>query len=175
MKKRICNSTPLLCNLNEKEKEKLCEHLNFETIENDKQIIKEGEQINKFYIIQEGGVRVLQRSKDGKEITSKELYSGDYFGEDSLGNRPVSSINVTSISRLTALTITRQEFIDNIGTWDKIYERKLVEDCFKNTPFLVKLKLSANQLYALLTEGKIVNFKDKEVIINKGDTSSIFY
>lgn len=180
MKVRFADSTPILCDLTLEEKDKLADKLEIEKFVSDKPIVVQGETGDKFYIIEEGEVKCTQkRKKEGsekeEEVFLRDLNVGDYFGEKALFESDVRSATVTAITNVTLLSITREVFIEILGPWEKIEERKTIENCIKQSPFFERLPLAENQILYLISSGKIVEFNDKDVIIKSGSTACIFY
>lgn len=50
----------------------------------DQQIIKEGESGSRFYIINDGEVKVTKAKEDGSEVELTRLKENQYFGERAL-------------------------------------------------------------------------------------------
>lgn len=69
-----------MCSLSPYEREKICDCLIPEYFKKGDLIIKQGEEGEKFFLIQEGTAEAL-KDKDGKEEKVFEYKENDYFGE----------------------------------------------------------------------------------------------
>ena len=76
-------------------------------------IIRQGEEGNCLYVIQEGRVGVY-REKDGDELKIAELGPGEFFGEMGLFDKDVRSATVRSLGESRILTIDRKNFYRTI-------------------------------------------------------------
>jgi len=76
-------------------------------------IIKQGEEGNCLYVIQEGKVGVFHKRGD-KEIQVAELVQTDFFGEMGLFEKDVRSCTVRSIGESKVLTIDKKNFYKTI-------------------------------------------------------------
>ncbi|KAJ8920703.1 hypothetical protein NQ315_004842 [Exocentrus adspersus] len=86
-----------------------------------KEIIKQGEVGDKFYIIRAGGVTVLKNS-----VKVAYLSKGQFFGEISLLRDDFRQATVVADAPGTeCLTLTRKEFIDHFGEVEEFINFKL--------------------------------------------------
>jgi CRP-like cAMP-binding protein len=76
-------------------------------------IIRQGEEGNCLYVIQEGRVGVY-REKGSDEIMIAELGEGEFFGEMGLFEKDVRSATVRSVGDTRILTIDRKNFYRTI-------------------------------------------------------------
>ena len=76
-------------------------------------IIKQGEEGNCLYVVQEGRVGVYHEN-DSKEIKIAELGPSEFFGEMGLFDKDVRSATVRSIGDSRILTIDRKNFYKTI-------------------------------------------------------------
>lgn len=76
-------------------------------------IIKQGEEGNCLYVVQEGRVGVYHEN-DNKEIKIAELGPSEFFGEMGLFDKDVRSATVRSIGDSRILTIDRKNFYKTI-------------------------------------------------------------
>jgi len=76
-------------------------------------IIKQGEEGNCLYVVQEGNVGVFHEN-DTKEIKIAELGPSEFFGEMGLFDKDVRSATVRSIGESRILTIDKKNFYRTI-------------------------------------------------------------
>jgi cGMP-dependent protein kinase len=75
-------------------------------------VIKEGDEADSMYIIQEGFAAVSQKgasAADGESLL-RDLKAGDYFGERALLNEERRSATVTSTSKIKLMRLDKQSF-----------------------------------------------------------------
>ncbi|KAF6770788.1 hypothetical protein AHF37_10519 [Paragonimus kellicotti] len=74
-------SVPLLSNLSAYERTNLADALVSETYKDGSWIIRQGEQGEQMYFIEEGAVQISAKNTLGQEVVLNTLKEGDYFGE----------------------------------------------------------------------------------------------
>eukprot|EP00930_Biecheleria_cincta_P097241 TRINITY_DN88965_c0_g1_i1.p1 TRINITY_DN88965_c0_g1~~TRINITY_DN88965_c0_g1_i1.p1 ORF type:complete len:785 (+),score=188.46 TRINITY_DN88965_c0_g1_i1:44-2398(+) len=79
-----------------------------------KEIIKQGDEGNEFFIIRDGDASV---EVDGQKVAT--LKSADYFGENALLRDEPRSATIKAITKLTAFRITRDDFV-RLGLREKL-------------------------------------------------------
>lgn len=79
----------------------------------DEVIIKQGEEGNCLYVVQEGMVGIF-RENNGKETKMANLGPSEFFGEMGLFERDVRSATVRSIGTTKILTIDKKNFYKTI-------------------------------------------------------------
>jgi CRP-like cAMP-binding protein len=106
--------------LSESELEKMTVALEREVFEKGEIIIRQGNTGDQFYIIAEGDVGVYRTEQGGEEKKLTVLHQGGYFGEKALLGEDVRQASCKAESKVTALTLGREDFIDMMGTMDEI-------------------------------------------------------
>ena len=107
----ILRGIPVLQDLDEQDLQALVKRARIKTFASEEVIYEEGEPCNSLWIILNGAVRLLTTAeKDGHEIVTASLESGDFFGDEAFqpgyeGRRTVSAIT-TEITTLVELTRT---------------------------------------------------------------------
>ena len=76
-------------------------------------IIKQGEEGNCMYIIQEGKVEII-REKDGKEIRISVIGEGDFVGEMAIFESEVRSATVRALGEVRLLTVDKRNFLRRV-------------------------------------------------------------
>lgn len=106
--------------MSESELEKMTISLEREQFEPGETIIRQGNTGDHFYIIAEGDVGVFRTDEHGKESKLTVLHQGAYFGEKALLKEDVRQASCVAESKVTCLTLGREDFIDMMGTVDEI-------------------------------------------------------
>ena len=102
------------------ELEKMTVALEREVYEIGDMIIRQGNTGDQFYIIAEGDVGVYRTEEDGAEKKLTVLHQGGYFGEKALLKEDVRQASCKAESKVTVLSLGRDDFIDMMGTMDEI-------------------------------------------------------
>ncbi len=76
-------------------------------------VVREGENGDSMYVIQEGTVEVYQE-RSNKEIHLAYLSEGDFFGEMAIFEREKRSASVRAVDEARILTIDRKNFLKRI-------------------------------------------------------------
>lgn len=113
----------ILADLEEHERSKICDCLSIETFSKDEFVIREGDEGNKFYLVQEG-TAIAVKVQNGEEVTVYEYSPNTYFGELALLNneKRKASIRVTS-DKLVVASLDKNSFKRMLGSVSKILER----------------------------------------------------
>ena len=83
-------------------------------------IIKEGERGNTFYVIVQGGVRVLAQglNEEAKEVA--RLGAGAFFGEMAVFNDEPRTASVTAIGEVQCFAFEKQAVLDILHDYPRI-------------------------------------------------------
>lgn len=76
-------------------------------------IVRQGEQGNCMYVLQQGEVEVLFRDSE-KEVCLAVLGEGDFFGEMGLFEQEVRSASVRARGDVRALTVDKKTFLRKV-------------------------------------------------------------
>ena len=76
-------------------------------------IIKQGEEGDCLYVIQQGSVEVIDES-DGEETKLAELKAPEFFGEMGLFEKDVRSCTIKSVGKTKVLTIDKRNFFKTV-------------------------------------------------------------
>lgn len=119
------NKIEILQELEPYERSKLCDCLETETFKKGEFVIKQGQDGDKFYLIQEGTADAVQTNEAGVESKVYEFKENDYFGELALVNddKRKASIRATSDS-LVVTSLSKNAFKRLLGPLEKILMRK---------------------------------------------------
>jgi CRP-like cAMP-binding protein len=80
-----------------------------ETVSLGNNLIGEGEDGNKFFIIAQGQVEVLSKGIHGANLRLALLTEGEFFGESDLVSEQLSDVTVRTITPCTLLTLSRRD------------------------------------------------------------------
>jgi CRP-like cAMP-binding protein len=73
-------------------------------------IVHQGAPANRFYVIIEGEVEVVQRDDDGKETAIGRLNDGQYFGEIGLLEGSKRTATICAVTDVKVIPFTREQF-----------------------------------------------------------------
>lgn len=115
---------PLLKNLSSKEKQQLADCLKTKTYQADDVIIREGDEGDDFYIVEEGEV-ICTKTRGGDElIVSDKMGTGQFFGELALMNNDKRAASVKALTQVTCLTVDRPTFKRVLGPLTDILKQQ---------------------------------------------------
>ncbi len=106
-------SVPLFSKLSDSILERLIDGFTTENVPLGKQLIKEGGDGNKFFIIAQGQVEVLSKGVHGSDLRLALLTEGEYFGELDLVSDKPSDMSIQTLTPCILLTLTRKD-LDSI-------------------------------------------------------------
>lgn len=89
-----------------------------EVFEKGDTIIRQGNTGDQFYIIAEGRVGVYRSDENESDKNVATLKEGAYFGEKALLKEDTRQATCIAESKVTCLTLGRDDFIDMMGTFD---------------------------------------------------------
>jgi len=127
-------------------------------------IMQKGEIGDKFYMIKEGNVKVMDGST---ELTS--LKEGDYFGERALMRDDVRAASVIADSYVRCYALDRMAFTNLLGPIEQVWNFEAI----KHVPILAPLSDSQKKTIAEALKRK--SFKAGEFVFHKGDQGDNFF
>ena len=113
--------------MTEAELEKMVASLEREQYEPGDAIIRQNNKGDQFYIIADGEVGVW-KNNDGKDEKLTVLKQGNYFGEKALLKEDVRQASCIAESKVTCLSLGREDFIDMMGTLEDMIAGKREEE-----------------------------------------------
>ncbi|CAM9208512.1 unnamed protein product, partial [Phaeothamnion confervicola] len=167
---------PLLEPLDLDQINKLADALAPESFHDGEYIIKQGEQGDAFYLIQEGVVRCTQwrSATDASEVPLLTLSAGDYFGEMALMlEEPRAANCIAAGGPVSCLMLDRSKFFQLLGPIQTILQVNMRLRILKSVPLLSKL--TDSELSAVADALCVQSFEDEDYIIRQGDEGSRFY
>mmetsp|Transcript_4826 Transcript_4826/g.4899 ORF Transcript_4826/g.4899 Transcript_4826/m.4899 type:complete len:692 (+) Transcript_4826:65-2140(+) len=104
--------------------EKMTVLLEREVFNEKETIVRQGNTGDNFYIIADGSVGVYRSENGGEERKLTTLRKGAYFGEQALLREDVRQASCIAESKVTVLTLGREDFIDMLGSFEDILSGK---------------------------------------------------
>ena len=128
--------------MTEAELEKMVASLEREQYEPGDAIIRQNNKGDQFYIIADGEVNVV-KTTDGKDEKLAVLKQGNYFGEKALLKEDVRQASCIAETKVTCLSLGREDFIDMMGTLEDMMTGNREEE--KPVPPPVSAAASVNK------------------------------
>ena len=117
--KRFLETIPLLSTVESYELYSICDAIKVEKFEKNQYIIKEGEEGDKFYILDEGEAVATKEKMSFK----KKYLKGDYFGELALLRNAPRAASVMAVTNCKVLSLDRDAFKRLLGPLKDILKR----------------------------------------------------
>ena len=117
--KKFLETVPLLSTVEHYELYSICDAIKMEKYEKDQYIIKEGEEGDKFFILDEGEAVATKEKMSFK----KKYVKGDYFGELALLRNAPRAASVMAVTDCKVLTLDRPAFKRLLGPLEDILKR----------------------------------------------------
>ena len=106
------------------ERSQLADVLKNETYENQEYVIKEGDEGNNFFIIEEGTAVALKNLHPGQPPEEvKQYHHSDYFGELALIKNAPRAASILATSKLKCVSLDRHSFKRLLGPLEDILKR----------------------------------------------------
>lgn len=160
----ILEQMPLFSGLNSDDIFTIASHLRVEKHRAGALIIRQGEVGDKFYIIKEGEVEVLQDA-DGLERTVAWLNRGDYFGEIALLKEVPRTASCKAKTPVELLVLTKADF-NRLEISSKIQKTISQAELFKTIPAFKEL---ASHHINLISAKLTTKIYPPEIVIAKQD------
>jgi len=117
--KKFLETIPLLSTVESYELYSICDAIKTEKYEKNQYIIKEGEQGDKFFILDEGEAVATKENMNFK----KQYIKGDYFGELALLRNAPRAASVMAVTDCKVLSLDRPAFKRLLGPLEDILKR----------------------------------------------------
>ncbi len=131
---------PLFSKLDSEFLERMATRFATEEVDLGSNLILEGEDRHKFFIIAQGQVEVISKGLHGEELRITLLSEGEYFGEDEFITDRPSNVTIRTITQGVFLTLSGKDFdsiLNEIPDSKKNFE-KAIED-------YIRLRSSVNK------------------------------
>lgn len=116
---------PILESLTDYERLQAADALSPQNYREGEVIIRQGDDGDVFYIIEEGEAVCTKTTSDGAQEVVGRLSSGAYFGEIALMSSRPRQATVTAATDLTVLQMDRKTFVRVMGPLEDIMKRKM--------------------------------------------------
>lgn len=117
--KKFLETIPLLSTVESYELYSICDAIKMEKYEKNTYIIKEGEEGDKFFILDEGEAVATKENMNFKKM----YYKGDYFGELALLKDAPRAASVMAVTDCKVLSLDRPAFKRLLGPLEDILKR----------------------------------------------------
>lgn len=96
-------------------------------------LLLEGEDLSKFFILAQGQVEVLSKGVHGSDLRIALLSEGEFFGETDLVSDKPSEISVRTLTPCVLLTLSRKDLDACLGEQPSLYDefRRAVDEHLK--------------------------------------------
>jgi cGMP-dependent protein kinase len=153
---------PMIKYLDLVQKTNLAELINIVEFSDKENIITEGETGDIMYIVKEG---VVSCRSGSREI--RRLYSGDYFGQNTLFIEGKRTLDVVSFGRSVCYEFTRKAFMEALGvSYHDIILQSIFMYHMTNNAFFSNLFIES-QLYSLYKSFSLKCYRQNEVVFVK--------
>lgn len=123
---KIISRIEILSEVQDYEKQQLCDALKEETFEAGDYVVREGEDGDRLYFVIEGN---LVAEKDNVKTNRKDIVfkykEKEYFGEIALMKNTVRQASIRAVTKCKLLSIGREEFKRLLGPIDNILQRNM--------------------------------------------------
>jgi hypothetical protein len=114
-------SVPLFSKLPDAILTRMANRFKTETVSLGNNLIVEGKDGNKFFVIAQGQVEVLSKGVHGSDLRLALLTDGEFFGETELVSDKPSDVTVRTITPCVLLTLSRKDLDAALGELPKLH------------------------------------------------------
>ena len=168
---------PLFATMEQAELELLCSRLRAEHFPAGREIIRQGDRGDKFYIIRQGHVQVTVRDEQGAMQMTNQLERGDYFGELALLHDAPRSATCRATVPTDVLSLSRQDFDRLVKARFALREKVDASiarvDLLRQMPLFAEL--DTQQVQWIAAAMKQEAFAAGAVLIRQGEMGETFY
>ncbi|MFO0905577.1 MAG: family 2B encapsulin nanocompartment shell protein [Pirellulales bacterium] len=123
-------SVPLFSRLSDAILARMADRLKTEDVSLGNQLIVEGEDRSKFFVIAQGQVEVLSKGVHGSNLRIALLTEGEFFGETDLVSDRPSDVTVRTITPCVLLTLSRRDLdavLGELPNWSDDFKKAIDE------------------------------------------------
>lgn len=131
---QVLASIPLFESFSQSCRSRLADALTVVKFKENERIVTKGDVGKVFYIIQRGSVKVHDIGLGDSNLVDRVLGEGDFFGERALLTGEPRAANVTAVSNVTTLCLSRNQFEKVIGFLEAIIQRGMKKNFLKGIP-----------------------------------------
>lgn len=141
-------------------------------VSQDEVVIKQDESGDRFYVVSSGAFDAYLQAPDGTGLLVKEYVAGDLFGELALLYNSPRAATVRCREAGTVYSLERKTF-SAVVKEHKSKSKHGLELLLRGVPALSEL--SPAQITQLASAAELVNYEDREYIIEIGDKADALY
>jgi len=171
------HETLIFQGLDESNLNALCRRFGTEHFTPGQVIVRQGDDGDRFYVMQQGAVEVIAEAIAGPPRVLAHLHAGDYFGEIALLERCPRTATVRAETEVTTYALKKEDFDEFVADCTEAGE--LIVNTIGNVRRLGQVPifhgLPESQTAVLLTQFKIENVDAGATIFCQGDAGDKFY
>jgi protein kinase A len=159
---------PFLSDLEEENLNKIADALNVVSYAPDDPIIVKGDVGEEFYIIREGKVKVHDIGFGDSTYADQEMGVGEFFGERALITGDPRMANITAITHVTCLALSRETFETVLGPLQELIDMATRKRTLLGVPVITDSQFAPHELARLTNKVKEVNFHAGTTLAEQG-------
>ena len=154
----------------------LCSRLRVEHFDAGDIIIRQGDEGDKFYVMQRGTAQVSTVSGGAEDIVAY-LGAGDYFGEHALLTESARAATVRAVSDVDALVLSREHFHESAVAAGVDIEAvsQTIDDVRALHQISLFAEFSEAQLAVILPRFALRDYEEGEAIVQEGEIGDHFF
>lgn len=150
------------------------------TYQSEEVIVQQGDPANKFYILLEGEVNIMQESADQPPRLINHLKRGDYFGEVGLlqGGKRTATVRVVKDSEVKVMVIEEemfQNFLSSSDLTNSDVVRRVHQRLFSSYLSKALPNIETYQIRAIASQAKVIRYGANSTIVQQGTLADKFY
>ncbi|MBE8966106.1 cyclic nucleotide-binding domain-containing protein [Nostocales cyanobacterium LEGE 12452] len=150
------------------------------TYESEQAIVRQGERADKFYILLEGEVEIIQELPDEPHRVINHLNRGDYFGEVGLlrDGKRTATVRVARNSEVKVMVIDEELFRLFLGNSEltkadivrRLHQRVMTSHLSNALP-----NVNPSEILAVAAQAKVIRYGANSIIVQEGEVAEKFY
>ncbi|MBL1177012.1 cyclic nucleotide-binding domain-containing protein [Pantanalinema sp. GBBB05] len=150
------------------------------TYESEEVIVRQGELANKFYILLEGEVEILQESSDAPDRLLNRLSRGSYFGEVGLlrGGKRTATVRAAKDMEVKVMVIEEELFqilIANSELTSADIARRLQERVLTSHLASALPNVDQAHIIEVVSKAKLIRYGPNSTVVQQGEPAHQFY
>ena len=168
---QVLSSIPLFSSFSQAYRLRLADALTAVKFKENERIVTKGDVGEVFYIIQSGTVKVHDIGMGDSNFVDQILSEGDFFGERALLTGELRAANVTAVSDVTTLCLSRAQFEKVIGLLEAIVKREMKKNFLKGIPLFVGSKFTDHEMNDIADAMREMCYKKGRKVCKIGERS----
>lgn len=150
------------------------------TYQSEEVIVQQGDPANKFYILLEGEVNIMQEFADQPPRLINHLKRGDYFGEVGLlqGGKRTATVRVAKDSEVKVMVVEEemfQNFLSSSDLTNSDVVRRVHQRLFSSYLSKALPNIETYQIRAIASQAKVIRYGANSTIVQQGTPADRFY